>query len=466
MKNSKLLQVINSLSPSDIRSFRKFLHSPFFNQRKDVMLLFEYIISNKDKTDPQNAFTRIYPDEPFEVSKFRLLMSYLFRLAEKYLTTTELFDDVDTQQLYVARAYKKRQSPKQVERIIKEGIKTLEQNQERNAEWYNLSFQLQFERFLLESADSPSMELNRQELSDTLDTAFLISKLRQACLIVSHKTIYKSEFDLGLLNPIFSYLKKDNYLKIPAIAVYYHCYLMLSNVENEHYFGTFKQLLLKNGTLFSTIEIRDLYLQAINYCIKKINTGATNFFSEAMDLYKEGLDKNYLLENGILSRFTYHNIVAAGIKTKNFEWVDQFILKYKKNIERKYRESSFSFSLAKLEYHRSNYPVVLDLLQKSNYRDLLLNLGAKTLLLKTYFELEELDLLDAHLEAMKNYIRRKRVIGYHQKNYFNIIQVTRKLISTNFYDKKEIENLRKLISKTNPLTESDWLLAQIRKLQF
>ncbi|MFT5166033.1 MAG: hypothetical protein ACI8P3_001264 [Saprospiraceae bacterium] len=62
--------------------------------------------------------------------------------------------------------------------------------------------------------------------------------------------------------------------------------------------------------------------------------------------------------------------------------------------------------------------------------------------------MDEFDLLDAHLEAMKNFIRRKRIIGYHQKNYQNIIQITKKLLNSNIFDKKEIEALSNLIQKS------------------
>lgn len=462
MKNSKLAQVINQLSSTDIRSIRKFLRSPFFNQRQDVIDLFEYMVATGPDPIAEKAFEKLNLKRPFDLVHLRLVMSYLFRLIEKYLAVEELLENEETQQLQLIRAYQKRSASKQITIAIKEGIQNLEKSRKRNGDWYYYIFQLQLEQFQLESQESPSGELNRQELSDTLDIAYLIAKLRQACLLIAHQGVYKSSFDIGLLDFIFPFLKEPHYLEIPAVAVYYHCYCMLANPEDEHHFKSFKKLLLSKGMLFSDWEIRDLYLQAINYCIKRINGGAENYFSEVMDFYKEGLNNDYLLEKKVLSRFTYHNIVAAAIMTQEFEWVDHFIYKYKKNLQRKYRESSFSFSLAKLEYHRKNYAAALELLQKSNYRDLLLNLGAKTVLIKIYYELEEIDLLEAHLEAMKNYIRRKRLIGYHQKNYQNIIQLTKKLLSINFYNKDEKRQLIQLIETADPLTEREWLMQQLK----
>ena len=464
MRKSKLIRVISQLNGRDIRNLRKFLRSPFFNHRKDVIDLFEYLIRGKDKYQAEKIFVNLFPDEKFNDVKLRLVMSYLFRLVEKYLAVSELMENETAQNALLLQAYKKRNLSKQMHRTIHEGILSLQKKVLRNADWHNQYFQLQFEKFQLESAVTPTADLNRQELSDTLDTAYLIAKLRQVCLLLSHQGIYKATFEIGFLAPLIAFIQAPAYQDIPAIAVYNHCYFMLTEPEKQKHFSTFKKLLLCNGAIFSQREIGDLYLLAINYCIKKINDGDPNYFDEVLDFYKEGLEKSYLLENGILSRFTYQNIVSAGLKTGEFEWVNNFIHQYKKNLERKYRDSSFSFSLAKLEYHRKNYDAALSMLQKSNYRDLLLNLGAKTLLLKIYYELDEFDLLEAHLEAMKNYIRRKRVIGYHQKNYRNIIQITRKLLSINGNDKSKMEGLNKKINTADPLTEREWLKEQFQNI--
>ena len=101
------------------------------------------------------------------------------------------------------------------------------------------------------------------------------------------------------------------------------------------------------------------------------------------------------------------------------------------------------------------------MLQKANYRDLLLNLAAKTLLLKIYYELDEFDLLNAHLDAMKNFIRRKAVIGYHRTNYLNIIRFTRRLTNSNLYDRERRKSLKEQIQAEDVLTEKEWLLEQL-----
>ncbi|HQU58953.1 MAG TPA: hypothetical protein PLU64_07150, partial [Saprospiraceae bacterium] len=99
--------------------------------------------------------------------------------------------------------------------------------------------------------------------------------------------------------------------------------------------------------------------------------------------------------------------------------------------------------------------------QKANYRDPLLNLAAKTLLIKIYYETEEYSLLQAHLEAMRNYIRRKKVIGYHRTNYLNITLYARKLMALAPFDKAGAKKLAEAIRQEEVLTEKAWFMAQL-----
>ncbi len=101
---------------------------------------------------------------------------------------------------------------------------------------------------------------------------------------------------------------------------------------------------------------------------------------------------------------------------------------------------------------------MLELHQKANYRDPLLNLAAKTLLLKTYIDLHEFDLLQSHLDAMRNYIHRKRVIGYHRTNYLNIIRFTEKTMRLAAGDKKETAALREAVQQEKVLSEKAFFL--------
>ena len=214
------------------------------------------------------------------------------------------------------------------------------------------------------------------------------------------------------------------------------------------------------------IEYKKTQIHSIwvfNYCIRKINQGELHYYKDALDLYKAGLSTAVLLEQGNLSRFTYFNIVAAGINSGDLNWVEDFIEQYRQNLEKQQRHSAYSFNLARLQFARKNYQAVLELLQQANYRDVLVTLAIKTLLLKTFYELDEYDLLLSHLDAMQNYIRRKRVLGYHRTNYLNIIRYTNKLLQLSPGHHQEREQLVLVIRAEVHLTEKEWFLEKLTR---
>ena len=101
------------------------------------------------------------------------------------------------------------------------------------------------------------------------------------------------------------------------------------------------------------------------------------------------------------------------------------------------------------------------MLQKAEYKDLLLNLAAKILQLKIFYELQEFDLLASHLQAIRSFIRRKKVMGYHRENYLNTVHFTQKMLEINPFDKTERAELRREIEETKAVAEKEWLLEQI-----
>ena len=118
--------------------------------------------------------------------------------------------------------------------------------------------------------------------------------------------------------------------------------------------------------------------------------------------------------------------------------------------------------MARLEHARKNYSSVLELLQKTEYKDLLLNLAAKTIALKTYYELNEISLLESHMDAMKSFIRRKKIIGYHKENYLNLVHFVKQLLELKRFDKVASRKLAQEIQDTKAIAEKVWLLQQIK----
>jgi hypothetical protein len=98
------------------------------------------------------------------------------------------------------------------------------------------------------------------------------------------------------------------------------------------------------------------------------------------------------------------------------------------------------------------------LLQKNSFDDLLLNLSAKTVQAKCFYELEEFDLLEAHLEALRKFIRRHKEVGYLGERYLNFVAALRRIVKSTASDSSSV---RAEIAAMQVLAEKEWLLDQV-----
>jgi len=464
MKRTRLFELLSSLNSSELLELKKMVNSPFFNKRKDVMQLFDYLnhCIKKGKTPTKNAaFDAMKSSKNFDDHAVRLPMSILKKLLEKYLVQKEIFSDKSFVEAKLATVLRKRKLTKQHEKVVKDGAKKLQEQPLRNTKTLEHQLDFQLEEFQRKVATRRTGELNLQALSDQLDNIFIAKKLRQVCLLLSHQRVYKKDYDFGLLEAIVKKVETENLHELPAIGMYYFAWKTLTEDSSDVHFQQFKKLVLEKADLFPDDEMRDLTILAINFCIQKYNQGNRDYLLEEFEIYKEGLERGYFLNDNQISRFTYRNIVTLSLVLKDYDWTDQFINHYKKYLNPKYRDSMFNFNLARLEYERKNYDHALDLLRQCEHEDLLLELSTRTMFLKIFYEMGSFDLLPFHISALQTFMRRKKIIAYHRNLYSNFTSFFTKMLNLPPGDRASKKELKNQIEVAEVLAEKEWLLRQL-----
>lgn len=465
MGKSRLLHLLRTFDAAEIREFRKFIRSPYFSRRDDLPkffdLLVKYLKSGRQVPEKPEVFQKLFPGEKFDDHRIRMLMSFTFQLAGQYLSVKKLLEDEVQSRHQLATIFRQRNLPAHFAQAWGGLSAKHEEQPYRDADFFEEKYRISLERYQTDSARREVDGEFLKALSGQLDLAFLARKLWQACFLLSHRAVSNVEYDPGLLDEALAFAERKKLLDIPAISIYYHCYRALTEPEQLHFFQKFKAQIFEHGELFPVDELRDLHVLAINFCIRRYNAGNSTYLRDQFELYRNGFRHGYFLTDGSLSRITYQNAVTSGLVMSEFDWVEKFIFGYREKLREPYQESVFSFNLARLEYERKNCDAALQLLQKSEYGDLLLNLAARSLQMKIYYELNEFDLLDAHLKAFQTFLRRKKDLGYHRENYGNTIRLTRKLLEINPFDKEERAALRSEIEAVKGVGEKEWLLGRL-----
>ncbi len=465
MEKTRLWEALVTLSRSELRAFDKFVRSPFFNQKEALVRLFSYLRQCRETEQPpeaHSAFAAAYPRLPYDDQKLRLANSDLLFLLEHYLMYEESFADFERNKVYLARAYRKRHLPKHNQTALREVRLSRESRRWRHAEYFEDLHRIELEAFQLASAAKRYEAFNLQEISDLLDKTYAAQKLRHVCFALSHQAVTRMPYHFGLLQHVLAHVEHQNWLDVPAIALYYHAYHFLANPSAEEHFTRFRTMLHGSAEQFPTDELRALYLLALNFSIKKSNdTGQADWYRTTLGLYQEALERDLLLENSMLSRFAYHNIVGVAVRLGEVDWAERFIHQYRPLLEENYREATFSLNMARVAYMRGAYGDALLYLQRADYKDFINGMNAKILQLKIYYESQGYDLLESHLDSIQHYVRRQRAVGYHRDNYLNIARCTRTLMRLPPGDTGAMDDLRCQIVAEQVLTEKEWLLEQL-----
>ncbi len=472
MKNSRLVEILRVFNKKEIRNLRKWVISPIANQREDVVLLFEYLLKNEryqennglSKTD---IFEQVYNNLRYDDAKMRQLVFFGMKTLEEYVIYQELRKDEIKSRIALANFYRDKKLDKSYQKNFKTLVKLQEDHPYRNCDFLRNEYLLQEEEYISSSRSQRSISLNLQEVSDSLHQTFIAEKLRQSYLMLAHQSVYKTDYKIGLIDEILKEVAdNEELLNTPAIALYYYGYKTNTEKENPAHFINLKENIFKHGYLFPRGELRDISLMAINYCIGQMNRGKDEFIRESFELYKEGFDKELFINKNLVSRWTFLNVILIALKLNEYQWVENFINENQIYLEDKYRESFINISFAIFYYQKRDFSKAMNYLLQYEHDDLTINLRAKNILLKIYYEEDEVGALESLLGSMRTYLSRKKVMGYHKDNFKNIIQLTKKLLKVKPYDQNQKDKLKTLIEEANPLTTDDrnWLLTQLKKI--
>ena len=470
MNNSPLLNILGSLDRKEISLLHKWVNSPMHNHREDVSQLYDYLTNSvtgfrEDCLDKKLIWNTLFPSKLYNENLMRQLIHKLLIIVENFLSY-QTFQTVPLQkESYLLKALRERNLDRLFQKRLKATQKQATVSQKKNYYSLQQQYQLRLEEFTFAENQKRTVPIDIQILSDTLDQSYCIEKLRSACVFLSRKTLVKSSLNIRMIDNVIKMIQTAEWLNNPAISTYYYCYLALYGPPktSEEHFQKLLECLQSNEANFPKRELRSLYLLAINYVIRRINSDTLNYLDTAFFLYKEGIEKGYLVTGKTLSLWTYNNTVICGTRLKQFEWVENFIYQYKSYLTPEHQESTFQECLARFYFEKKDYNKAMELFNQVEFKDSLQNLNTRILLAIMYFEEEEFDALETLLNSMKAFIRRKRVMGYHKANYMNFAKMLVKLLYCPAFDKQALKVLQTEIIETKPLPRRQWLLEQLDK---
>lgn len=466
MEKSKLGSVFFSLTNKELKEFSLFISSPYYNRRQEVIALFSFLMEHKElpigSITKEKAWKYVFPDEQYDDGQMRYTMSFLLKCLKEFLIQKEVSKNESYTSILLCRALRHRGIDDLYKKEMQRTVSLQEKQPYRNAHFHYNNYLLQLEHEeVFSSQDNRVGDPPLQKSIDELTHFYISDILRQSCSALSYQSMLKGDYILNFQKEVLEHVANSDYSDKPAISIYYNGYRAMSDLDDEEHFKILKRLIHQYWSKFPMEESRSIYVLAINCCIKRLNKGKRQYIRECFELYRSGLENKVLLENGVISNYTYTNASKLALALKEFEWVESFLREYKTYLPANDRENVFNYNLAFVYFQKPDYENAMVLLQKVDFKNVLNNLDVRRMLLRIYYELEYYDLLESLLDSFKIYLSRQKNIGYHKDNYANLIYFVKKMLRTNLHDRAAKSKLVAEVEATPSIAEKSWLLEQL-----
>lgn len=481
MIKNKLIRHLLGFSRKEMTRFKEYCHSPYFNKHDQVRALITYLNEVYPQFDEKRCersivFQKVFSDQAFDQGKLALVFTYAQKCLEHFIAQEQFENDELQKSIFLLKGLLDHAQYTTFEKALKKNKQAHIQLGLRNARHYFHAYQLaKYSDDYYNLLDRRRVDNSLELKQNNLDNFYLLEKLKDACEAKIRQSIlrvdYRTRFKDLLLKEVET--NWEHYQSIPAILVFYKIYQMLDDKTVASHYYEASSYFNEHKAVFTKKERGSIYIYLMNYCISKINRGDSVFLKEVFEIYKAQLEQGLLYENEELSEWDYKNIVTTAIRLGELNWVFEFIESYKEKLSEEARENAYRFNLASYHYASGNYGDVLDLLIRVEYSDLRYNTSAKALLLRTYYDLEEYESLQALTESFRQYlIRNKTMSDARRSGFNNLFKVTRKLAALrarfNFTDKtkmkKDLRRLESEIEETELLYNRDWIMEKAAQL--
>ena len=475
MFSDKLLALLQTFSKYDLNRFRKFLMSPYFNDQDDVTRLFELInealrrgAETLAALDKQTVWKSLFDKRPLDEGQLRRLASDLTLQAQHFLVIEARQQDPLTEALDLQKTLEKPELHKHLTGVERFIDKMLDQRSGKSTDYYYAQVRHHWHKVSRASTIVATAGYTDKLIAADfhLECFYLAQKLKLYIAWLLFRGFRVTEREVPVVPGFWEYLEDERFQGVPLIQVYRKVIVSFTESEDEVHFQELLGHLERYAPEMTHPDLRECYHMAQNYCALKINQGKTEYYYRYFGLIKSMVEQEILLEDGQLPESVFKNFITVSLGAGEYSWTEQFIQRYAGYLPANIRENARMFNLAYVAFYRKDYPKVIEYLRDVEYSDVVYALGAKSMLVRTYYEQGEYLALDSLIDSFRIFLRRNKVISKNLKReYNNFLNLVKRLATLSPTDKKTIADLRRRIQETSYAMPKNWLLKKINEVE-
>ncbi|MFK7970239.1 MAG: hypothetical protein AB8F95_07725 [Bacteroidia bacterium] len=474
MKDRKLIQLLQLISPEAVDKLSKFLASPYFNSSQKVTQLGEYFLSfypnfEGEGLSEEKAFKSMYPDKTFSTHELNRYTSKLFKLTEQFVEFEGLehfpyiHGQLRSEYYYHIKADSHfEKSQKEYERFLKK------QESPSSAIFFYtyLNKKLSY-NFWVQRKDNAKTDNIFNEAFEGLNAYYLTEMLQASATMRWRQKESPSSALMPLLEPAMEFLREHVETMPPIVQIWFYTNEILAQSSDKDYYQRLEDTLLSNFSIVPELDARNLigFLKA--RLAKQPNVTRKEHMEGYFNLTLVEIQQGWIYAGNTIYDGLLNNIITAALALKKTDWARNFLEDSKPYMIPSTKENTFRYNLARIEFEEGKIQESLKHLAAVSYADETMALRVKRLELKAYFEVRDLDAFEATLNAFRVYSHRlgkKNPALKELQNLFSNIASALHRIHFNIKQNETKESLQAMIDNNPSLPELDWLQVQIDSL--
>lgn len=483
MLRSKFIDIIKTFSKAELKSFRDFLASPYFNTNKNVIRLYEFIRKfapdfSSDSISKESLYKKLYPGKGYNDTVMRILLSDLLKLAEEFMAAEiscaneygkgvvlmNEFMNRGLDNLYMS-SYKD----------LKNYVKGMEDR--RTAYFNNYELELYNVDFHLRKDKQNLITSNVLERGESIMFFSLIEIARNVHDIVINERTFNAKFEKNLIYEFMKLFNFEEFLRkvqkqrpehFPLISIYYNMVMAMLNEGNEKLYDEFKTTAVNYLFSIGRSEQHHFLHDLESCCLNNMKYNASKYNNELIEIYDLMLKTNTMTFTGteFITAQRFKNILIGGLNSGRLDWTKEFVSNNLSKMQPEYRESMKRYSEALFCFLDKDFETSLLHLNSIKNDYFTLKMDIKSWTLKNYIELGYLDSAFSLIDTYRHFISKNKTISdYFRERHLNFIRyaydVVRMKSGQSRSDAREIE---KKLNGTDNVVHKDWLRVKLKGL--
>ncbi len=479
MINSKLIEILKTFSPEELKNLEKFAKGTYFNKGRDYIPLLRilkkfYPSFNSSIPTKKCLYEKMFPGKKYNYQMLRNMLSGLQKICEEFIVFNRIRNDRVEFNLILSNDLRNRMLLKLASRYADKSLKILSEPG-LDTDYFRRSYELtQVKREIYQSLN------NSKEAIESLSKEavyFFYFFLMETSRHIEEMSVYNHNLNANFeehltfklmenlnLENLTLFLSKQNYKNSKIVELFaVHIRLMI-DYKNEQLFEKFRVMLKECFDGLSRWGKYNMYLCLENACVRLQAVNEIKYRTILLDVYKEQL-KNNLYNNSETSPMAldmFRNIIINALRLREFDWVEFFINNYINTLQSDYRENMYNFSFSLLYFEKGSFEESLRFITQLKYDTFVFKFDVRVLTLMIYYELNYIEEAISLLDSFKHFVNETKTISdYVREIHTNFIRYCNELIKLGSGIKGAGKEYLTEEIKNSKVRNKEWLLKKI-----